>query len=134
MMYVGMTLCQEDTAGRVENMKQSSATPCLHLSFLGLRKIVSCSQPHLWCIFVSTVFGMVSSLHPTSFLYLYMYMYIHVFKQALRLRASASPRILAAHFAHIACLCARVRNLISQPNYYVIMHVCVQSLAHSFAI
>ena len=28
-------------------MQQSSATPSLHLGFLGLRKIVACSQPYL---------------------------------------------------------------------------------------
>ena len=33
--------------GMVESMQQSSATPSLHLVFLGLRKIVACSQPYL---------------------------------------------------------------------------------------
>ena len=36
--------------------------------FCWLRKIVACSYSSLQCLLVSTVFGMVSSLHPTSFL------------------------------------------------------------------
>ena len=51
-------------------MQQSSATQSLHLALWGLRKIVACSQSSLQCLLVSTVFGMVSSLHPTSFLIL----------------------------------------------------------------
>ena len=53
-------------------MQQSSATQSLHLGFWGLRKIVACS--HSLCLLVPTVFGTVSSLHPTSFLMiLYLY-------------------------------------------------------------
>ena len=64
-------------------MQQSSATQSLHLSFWGLRKIVACSHSSSQCLLVSTVFGTVSSLHPTSFLYLYtmtrlVHIYIHV--------------------------------------------------------
>ena len=67
---VGMTPCQkllkqEGTVRRIESMQQSSATPSLHL--WGLRKIVACSQSSSQCLLVSTVFGTVSSLHPTSF-------------------------------------------------------------------
>ena len=56
-------------------MQQSSVTQSLHLSFWGLRKIVACSHSSSQCLLVSTVFGTVSSLHPTSFLYLYNYKY-----------------------------------------------------------
>ena len=49
-------------------MQQSSATQSLHLDFCGLRKIVTCSHSSSQCLLVSTVFAMVSSLHPTSFL------------------------------------------------------------------
>ena len=49
-------------------MQQSSATQSLHLSFGGLRKIAACSHSSSQCLLVSTVFGTVSSLHPTSFL------------------------------------------------------------------
>ena len=51
-------------------MQQSSATQSLHLDFWGLRKIVACSQSSSQCLLVPTVFGMVSSLHPISFLML----------------------------------------------------------------
>ena len=37
----------------------------------GLRKIVACSQSSSQCLLVSTVFGTVSSLHPTSFLMIF---------------------------------------------------------------
>ena len=50
-------------------MQQSSAF--LHLSFWGLRKIVVCSHSSSQCLLVSTVFGTVSSLHPTSFLMIF---------------------------------------------------------------
>ena len=52
-------------------MQQSSATQSLHLSFWGLRKIVACSHSSSQYLLVSTVFGTVSSLHPTSFLIIF---------------------------------------------------------------
>ena len=64
-------LIQEGTA-RSENMQRSSAIQSLHISFWGLRKIVECSQYSSQCLLVSTVFGTVSSLHPTSFLMLFI--------------------------------------------------------------
>ena len=51
-------------------MQQSSATQSLHLGFWGLRTIVAYSHSSSQCLLVSTVFGTVSSLHPTSFLIL----------------------------------------------------------------
>ena len=56
-------------------MQQSSATQSLHLSFGGLRKIVACSHSSSQCLLVSTVFGAVSSLHPTSFLMIFILEY-----------------------------------------------------------
>ena len=56
-------------------MQQSSATQSLHLSFWGLQKIVACSHSSSQCLLVSTVFGMVSSLHPTSFLMIFILVY-----------------------------------------------------------
>ena len=53
-------------------MQQSSATQSLHLSFWGLRKIVACSHSSSQCLLVSTVFGTVSSLHPTSVLMIFI--------------------------------------------------------------
>ena len=53
-------------------MQQSSATPSLHLDFWGLRKIVACSQSSSQCLLAPTVFGTVSSLHPTSFLMIFI--------------------------------------------------------------
>ena len=63
-------------------MQQSSATQSLHLSFWGLRKVVACSHSSSQCLLVSTVFGTVSSLHPTSvfilvILYTSLEMYVH---------------------------------------------------------
>ena len=49
-------------------MQQSSATLKNRDAGIGLRKIVACSHSSSQCLLVSTVFGMVSSLHPTSFL------------------------------------------------------------------
>ena len=112
-------------------MQQSSATPSLHLDFLGvaedccmlsillavpsctysfwhgviptsyfifndfytcniigngLRKIVACSHSSSQCLLVSTVFGTVSSLHPTSFFNDFYTCYIRI--QRWRMRAS----------------------------------------------
>ena len=53
-------------------MQQSSATQSLYLSFWGLQKIVACSHSSSQCLLVSTVFGTVSSLHPTSFLMIFI--------------------------------------------------------------
>ena len=58
-------------------MQQSSTTQSLHLSFWGLRKIVACSHSSSQCLLVSTVFGTVSSLHPTSFLMIFILVYIY---------------------------------------------------------
>ena len=58
-------------------MQQSSATQSLHLSFGGLRKIVACSHSSSQCLLVSTVFGTVSSLHPTSFLMIFILVVKH---------------------------------------------------------
>ena len=74
---VGMTPCQkllkqEGTATWIESIQQSSATPSLHI--WGLRKIVGCSQSTSQCLLVSTVFGTVSSLHPSSFLHSVIHM------------------------------------------------------------
>ena len=52
-------------------MQQSSATPKNKDVGIGLRKIVACSHSSSQCLLVPTVFGTVSSLHPTSFLYLF---------------------------------------------------------------
>ena len=47
-------------------MQQSSTTPKKQDVGIGLQKIVACSHSSSQCLLVSTVFGMVSSLHPTS--------------------------------------------------------------------
>ena len=51
--------------GRVESMQQSSATPSLHLSFLGLRKSVACSQPYLAA--ASCIYSFWHGVIPTSY-------------------------------------------------------------------
>ena len=76
-----MTLCQklwvqEGTARRSESMQQSSATLKNRDVGIGLRKIVACSQSSSQCLLVSTVFGMVSSLHPASFLMIFILVYV----------------------------------------------------------
>ena len=58
-------------------MQQSSATQSLYMyksCFLGV--VEDCCMLSLLsqCLLVSTVFGIVSSLHPTSFLYLYIHL------------------------------------------------------------
>ena len=63
-------LKQESTARRIESMQQSSATPKSQRCREGVVKIVACSQSSQ-CLLVSTVFGTVSSLHPTSFLMIF---------------------------------------------------------------
>ena len=53
-------------------MQQSSATPKKQDVGIGLRKIVAYSHSSSQCLLVSTVFGTVSSLHPTSFLMIFI--------------------------------------------------------------
>ena len=62
-------------------MQQSSATQSLHLSFWGLRKIVACSHSSSQCLLVSTVFGTVSSLYPTSFLMIFYTCFTNFFSR-----------------------------------------------------
>ena len=61
-----------DTRRHSESMQQSSATPKNQDVGIGLRKIVACSHSSSQCLLVSTVFGTVSSLHPTSFLMIFI--------------------------------------------------------------
>ena len=68
---------QEGTVRWIESMQQSSATPKNKDVGRGLQKIVACSQSTSQCLLVSTVLGMVSSLHPSSFLHLFHSMYRH---------------------------------------------------------
>ena len=56
-------------------MQQSSATQSLHLSFWGLQRIVACSHSSSQCLLVSTVFGTVSSLHPSYFIFILVLYY-----------------------------------------------------------
>ena len=51
-------------------MQQSSAPPKNKDVGIGLRKIVPSSHSSSQCLLVSTVFGMVSSLHPTYFIFI----------------------------------------------------------------
>ena len=69
-------LKQEGTARRIEStLPQPPKTKDVGR---GLRKIVACSQSSSQCLLVSTVFGTVSSPHPTSFLHLlYMCSYVY---------------------------------------------------------
>ena len=78
-------------------MQQSSATQSLHLSFWGLRKIVACSHSSSQCLLVSTVFGTVSSLHPTTFLHLFIqrggiYTSIKIIKNEVGCRDDTVPK------------------------------------------
>ena len=66
-------LKQEGTARRIESMQQSSATPKNRDEGRGLQKIAAFSQSSSQCLLVSTVFGTVSSLHPTSFFTLVLF-------------------------------------------------------------
>ena len=79
--------CRDDTVPKtVENKKalRGGLRACNTLpqpppyifGFWGLRKSVACSQSSSQCLLVSTVFGTVSSLHPTSFLMIFTLVYV----------------------------------------------------------
>ena len=68
-----------------------------------VRRIVACSQSSSQCLLVSTVFGTVSSLHPTSFLMIYT------------IRISPTP---------LARYC-----IITPTQYYAFDHAALHSLA-----
>ena len=69
-------------------MQQSSATPKNKDVGIGLRKIVACSHSSSQCLLVPTVFGTVSSLHPTSFLKIFTLVSL-IFLSRLSLDCSA---------------------------------------------
>ena len=69
-------------------MQQSSATPKNQDVGIGLRKIVACCHSSSQCLLVSTVFGTVSSLHPTSFLMIFTLVSL-IFLSRLSLDCSA---------------------------------------------
>ena len=62
--------------GGLRACKNLLQPPPYIFGFWGLRKIVACSQSSSQCLLVSTVFGTVSSLHPTSFLMIFTLVYI----------------------------------------------------------
>ena len=74
---VGMTPCQK-------LLKQEGTA----------RRIVACSQSSSQCLLVSTVFGTVSSLHPTSFLMIFTLVSIQGVYIVLFLRIGASESLL----------------------------------------
>ena len=80
-------------------MQQSSATQSLHLSFWGLRKIVACYHSSSQCLLVSTVFGTVSSLHPTSFLMIFTLVYI--------LHVAGAHYLIIIH----TCTCTKTKHV-----------------------
>ena len=84
-------------------MQQSSATQSLHLSFWGLRKIVAYSHSSSQCLLVPTVFGTVSSLHPTSFLMIFILVYILVpslFRNSIEFQIVPVLRFLSILLSH----------------------------------
>ena len=94
-------------------MQQSSATQSLHLSFRGLRKIVACSHSSSQCLLVSTVFGMVSSLHPTFFNDFYTC--ILLYKCKIRCRDDTVPKTVDTRKHCKVWL--RACNNLPQPQY-----------------
>ena len=68
-------------------MQQSSTTPKNQDVGIGLWKIVAYAHSSSQCLLVSTVFGTVSSLHPTSFL-------MTCFLSRLSLDCSARPYVV----------------------------------------
>ena len=90
-------------------MQQSSATLKNRDVGIGLRKIVACSQSSSQCLLVSTVFGMVSSLHPTLFFMIFILIFyaglaFDTIYSARRLRRDAITRT----YAHAYCARARL--------------------------
>ena len=77
-------------------MQQSSATLKNRDVGIGLRKIVACSQSSSQCLLVSTVFGTVSSLHPTSFLMIFILVLL-IFYAGLAFDTIYSARRLILH-------------------------------------
>ena len=84
-------------------MQQSSATPKKQDVGIGLRKIVACSQSSSQCLLVSTVFGMVSSLHPTSFLMIFILVSL-IFHAGLALTVARGELVCSTRtYAHAYC-------------------------------
>ena len=70
---------------------------------IGLRKIVACSHSSSQCLLVSTVFGTVSSLHPTSFLMIFITLVSLLFLFRLSLDCSAQRDAIRsiARYIHV---------------------------------
>ena len=85
-------LKQEGTARRIESMQQSVAEDCCMLSM---------------CLLVSIVFGMVSSLHPTSFLMIFTLVSL-IFNHKYGQDTVGS--LASLHSCYSACSCSRART------------------------
>ena len=89
-------------------MQQSSATPSLHLGFLGLRKIVACSQPYL--AVASCIYSFWHGVIPTSyFIFNDFYTCIHVGARVLRITYTCT----FAHdstYTHTSVICIHDRS------------------------
>ena len=103
---------QEGTARRSESMQQSSATP---KNRIGLQMIIACSHSSSQCLLVSTVFGTVSSLHPTSFLMIFI-LVSPIFYPGLALTVACSEMsyVNACYTYNVrirtCVLCARIKR------------------------
>ena len=90
-------------------MQQSSATPKNKDVGFGLRKIVACSHSSSQCLLVPTVFGTVSSLHPTSFLMIFILVSL-IFYPGLALTVARGEPVRIRTYAHAYAYCARARS------------------------
>ena len=92
-------------------MQQSSATPKNYDVGIGLRKIVECSHSSSQCLLVSTVFGTVSSLHPTSFLMIFILVSLIFYPlTAVRGEMPYVVRRIAYPYTYAHAYCARELN------------------------
>ena len=68
------------------------------------------------CVLVSPVFGTVSSLHPTSFLYLLNYFFLHCPGQYSNCLPKVMNALLESIYLYVMCVC---------DLYVACMHLCV---------
>ena len=98
-------------------MQQSSATQSLHLCFWWLRKIVACSHSSSQCLLVSTVFGTVSSLHPTSFFMIFILViyYVHMIQFVM----------MIVHCMMLlneeTCVCCHMKKFMTQKSFQFVV-------------
>ena len=111
----------------VESMQQSSATPSLHFGFLGLRKIVACSQPYL--AVASCIYSFWHDVIPTSY-FIFNDFYTCIYSISYKTRSYMYELVLCLYqqeYVITFCPSFSSSRLSTEAEWYIPRSLCTNS-------